>query len=363
MKMGFLLFLLLPVLAAVYVSWRVWHILPLADVWKGGVVGLLWLWLGVMVANFFVLDKMPLELGTVAYNVGFSWLFVLLYLFLAFLLLDFGRLVRLVPHSFMNASAVGSLAVFCLVAVLLAFGNVRYHNKVRIPLAQTTSKKLSKPLRIVMMSDLHLGYHNHRAELARWVDMVNEERPDVVLIAGDVIDMSVKPLIEEDMAAEFHRLKAPVYACVGNHEYFTGNAKARDFYRRAGINLLRDSVAMCGDLCIIGRDDYSNRLRKPLPELMKVADNTKYTILLDHQPWHLEQAEQVGIDFQFSGHTHEGQVFPANLIVKAIYEKPYGAHRRGNTHYYISSGIGIWGGCYRIGTRSEYVVMRLTSAH
>ena len=92
---------------------------------------------------------------------------------------------------------------------------------------------------------------------------------------------------------------------------------------------------------------------------MKAADTTKYMILLDHQPWHLEQAEQAGIDFQFSGHTHEGQVYPANLIVKAIYEKSYGAYQRGNTHYYISSGIGIWGGCYRIGTRSEYVVMVL----
>lgn len=359
MKMSFLLFLLLPVLAAVYVSWRVWHILPLAEVWKAGIVVLLWLWLGLMIANFFVIDKMPLELGTVAYTVGNSWLFVLLYLFLAFLMLDLGRVVRLVPNSFLNASAVGTLSVFGFVAVLLTFGNVRYHNKVRIPLAQTTYKKLSKPLRIVMMSDLHLGYHNRRAEFSRWVDMVNEEHPDVILIAGDVIDMSMKPLIDEDMAAEFRRLEAPVYACIGNHEYITGNAKARDFYRRAGINLLSDSVAVYGDLCIIGRDDYSNRRRKPLSDLMKAADTAKYMILLDHQPWHLEQAEQAGIDFQFSGHTHEGQVFPANLIVKAIYEKPYGGHQRGNTNYYISSGIGIWGGCYRIGTRSEYVVMEL----
>lgn len=359
MKMSFLLFLLLPVLAAVYVSWRVWHILPLAEVWKAGIVVLLWLWLGLMIANFFVIDKMPLELGTVAYTVGNSWLFVLLYLFLAFLMLDLGRVVRLVPNSFLNASAVGTLSVFGFVAVLLTFGNVRYHNKVRIPLAQTTYKKLSKPLRIVMMSDLHLGYHNRRAEFSRWVDMVNEEHPDVILIAGDVIDISMKPLVDEDMAAEFRRLEAPVYACIGNHEYITGNAKARDFYRRAGINLLSDSVAVYGDLCIIGRDDYSNRRRKPLSDLMKAADTAKYMILLDHQPWHLEQAEQAGIDFQFSGHTHEGQVFPANLIVKAIYEKPYGGHQRGNTNYYISSGIGIWGGCYRIGTRSEYVVMEL----
>ena len=67
--------------------------------------------------------------------------------------------------------------------------------------------------------DLHLGYHNRRKELSRWVDIINAEHPDLILIGGDIIDISVRPLLEENMAAELRRLKAPVYACLGNHEY------------------------------------------------------------------------------------------------------------------------------------------------
>jgi predicted MPP superfamily phosphohydrolase len=87
---------------------------------------------------------------------------------------------------------------------------------------------------------------------------------------------------------------------------------------------------------------------------------THYTILLDHQPYHLEEAEQAGIDFQLSGHTHRGQVWPISWITDHIYECSWGSHQRGNTQYYVSSGIGIWGGKYRIGTQSEYVVATIT---
>jgi predicted MPP superfamily phosphohydrolase len=81
-----------------------------------------------------------------------------------------------------------------------------------------------------------------------------------------------------------------------------------------------------------------------------------YTIILDHQPYNLERSEQAGADFQLSGHTHRGQVWPISWITDAIYECSWGSHQRGNTRFYVSSGIGIWGGKYRIGTQSEYVV-------
>ena len=94
---------------------------------------------------------------------------------------------------------------------------------------------------------------------------------------------------------------------------------------------------------------------------MKQADRSKFTILLDHQPYHLEQAERQKIDFQFSGHTHHGQVWPISWITESIYECAFGSHQRGQTHYYVSSGIGIWGGKFRIGTRSEYVVVTINN--
>ena len=104
-----------------------------------------------------------------------------------------------------------------------------------------------------------------------------------------------------------------------------------------------------------------NENRKSVKELLSGFSNNRYVILLDHQPYHLEEAEQAGVDFQLSGHTHYGQVWPISWIEEAIYEKAFGALKKGDTQYYISSGIGIWGAKFRIGTRSEYVVADIRS--
>jgi predicted MPP superfamily phosphohydrolase len=161
------------------------------------------------------------------------------------------------------------------------------------------------------------------------------------------------------MAEVFHQVKAPIYACLGNHEYFSGEPAAQRFYEEAGIHLLRDTAVVVDDLYIIGRDDRTNRHRKALTDIMRHADKSKYTILLDHQPYHLEEAEQESVDFQFSGHTHRGQIWPISWITDAVYECSFGPWQRGNTHYYVSSGLGLWGGKYRIGTQSEYVVVTI----
>ena len=120
-----------------------------------------------------------------------------------------------------------------------------------------------------------------------------------------------------------------------------------------------DESVEWGSLVIIGRDDRANPRRRSVKELVSRVDPTKYIILLDHQPYHLEQAQQAGVDFQFSGHTHYGQVWPISWITDAVYENAFGPCQKGDTHYYVSSGIGLWGGKFRIGTRSEYVVLEL----
>ena len=357
MNLWFLLILAIPLLGVAYVSWHVWVLLPLANMWKATIIA-------AGVVCFFMLfldlsgtlDKLPLPLARVLYEIGTSSIIVLLYVVMAFLVLDAGRLIHLVPRSWLFQNGVTAAALCGLLFTLFLCAHIHYKNKVRVPLDLETSKPLSKDYTLVMASDLHLGYHNTRRDLARWIDLINAEKPDLVLIAGDIIDISVHPLLQEDMAAEFRRLQAPVYACLGNHEYYSGEPRAHQFYLDAGIHLLRDTCAVVGDLCIIGRDDRTNFRRTPLPQLIQQADRKKYTILLDHQPYHLEQAERAGIDLQLSGHTHEGQVWPASWITHSLYECAWGSHRRGNTRYYVSSGLGIWGGKFRIGTQSEYVV-------
>lgn len=359
-KFGMLIFMLLPLLGNVYVLWHVWRILPLPSWAKVVVVTLMVFAFLLLFVGFSRHVHLSMPLATVVYEIGTSWLIILLYLFMAFLLLDIGRWVHLVPATFLKNSWSGTLAVTAFMFIIFLYGNIHYHQKVRQPLTLTTGKTLSRKMKVVMLSDLHLGYHNRRSEFAKWVDKINEEKADLILVAGDIIDKNIQPLEVQEMHQEFLRLNAPVVACLGNHEYYGGESNALLFYKKADITLLRDSVTTVGDLCIIGRDDRSNPKRKALSELMKGVDRTKYLVVLDHQPIQLEEAEQNGIDFQLSGHTHHGQVWPISWITESIYECAFGEWQRGSTRYYVTSGIGIWGGKFRIGTRSEYVVAEIT---
>ena len=336
-EMMMLLFLLLPLLALAYVCWHVWLLLPLKG--AGGSFILL-----LMVGAFMLLfasifratDRLPMPLATAVYEVGTSSIIVLLYLFMLFVVLDLGRLLHLLPAAWLrdNWWTAGGIVLFLF--GLFVYGNIHYRHKYRQEMT-IRSTKVTKPVKLVLMSDLHLGYHNRRKEFARWVDLIN-------------------------MYEEFRRLDAPVFACLGNHEYFSGEPEAQRFYRDADICLLQDTTTQLGDLCILGRDDRMNRRRRLLKDLVASADKSKYLVLLDHQPYHLDQAESEGIDFQFSGHTHHGQVWPISWMTDMMYECAFGTYQRGSTNYYVSSGMGIWGGKFRIGTRSEYLVLTIEPA-
>lgn len=308
-----------------------------------------------------ITDKMPLSLASAIHGIGTSSPFVLIYLFLIFLVLDLGRLMHLLSPSCLYSNGKMAIGIALSLFFTLLYGNIHYRQKHHEELV-CASSKLTKPIKLLLLSDLHLGYNNRREEFGRWVDLVNAEKPDLILIAGDIVDGSMRPLWEEEMHQGFQRLEAPIYACLGNHELYSGKANAVEFYQKAGIHLLQDTTIVTGDLCIIGRDDRSNPKRSMLEDIMQNADRSKYCILLDHQPYHLEQAEQQQVDFQFSGHTHHGQIWPISWITEAMYECAHGFTKRGNTNYYISSGMGIWGGKFRIGTRSEYVVLTIEPA-
>jgi hypothetical protein len=359
--MWMLMILVLPLLALAYLAWHVWVMLPLSALWKSVIIALGVLSFAMLFLNFRrAFDGMPLSVAQMAYEVGTSSIFVLLYLVMIFLLLDLGRLVHLVPKNILYHNGYTALGIFVLVLGVFVYGSLHYHNKVRVPLEMKAQKSLPREYKIVMASDLHIGYHNQRKELARWVDMMNAENPDFILIAGDIIDGSMRPIVEERMAEEFRRLKAPVYACLGNHEFYSGVPGAKQFYQDAGIHLLVDDAAVIdSSIVIIGRDDRTNMRRKPIKELMESAPNAQFSIVLDHQPYNLDRAEAAGVDFQLSGHTHRGQVWPISWITDRIYECSWGNHQRGNTQFYVSSGLGIWGGKFRIGTQSEYVVATL----
>lgn len=342
-----------------YVGWHVWRLLPFSTGIKVVIILLMLTALACMVLQFKS-DRLPLPVATAMYEIGNSWMVIMFYLLMAFLLLDIGRLVHLVPATWLKDNAVTTTVLTGLMLTTFIAGNIHYHHKQRQEINLTTDKPLEKPLKIVMLSDLHAGYHNRRAEVGRWVDMINAEHADLILIAGDLIDGRVRPLQEEGTVKELERLNAPTMTCMGNHEYITGLEKALDLLDDTGIRILRDEVVSIGGVTIAGRDDRSNHRRKSVADLLQGTSRDQYIILLDHQPYHLEEAEQNGVDLQLSGHTHRGQVWPLNWVTRAMYECDYGKYRRGNTDYYVSSGMGLWGGKFRIGTDSEYAVITVT---
>jgi len=340
-----------------YVCWHLWRIAPQG--WKMVVVSVFVLWMASLFVGFAINDRIPMTAASVLYEVGNTWLIAFLYLLLVFIVADLASLLHVLPKTFLKDSTVGLCSVLGIVAVIITLGGFHYHHKYREEMTIVTDKQLEKPLTVVLASDLHAGYHNRKPELARWVNLINAEKPDLILFCGDVIDLSLRPVIEGNYQEEFHKLEAPVMTVLGNHEFYSNLDLAQQFFQDAGIQLLKDSVAHFKGLDIIGRNDRTSQDRADLNDLAKGLEG--FTIVLDHQPYHLEEAEKAGIDFQFSGHTHRGQVWPLSWATDAMYEKAWGHHRRGNTQYYISSGLGIWGPKIRIGTRSEYLVLHITN--
>ena len=357
MRTGFFIIVLAFLASLIYVVWHLWRITPGGWPIKLLVIGLFLLWMALAFANMGLSEKVSVRTASIIADVGYPWMIAFLYFLTVFILADILNLCKVLPKSFLSNSTAGLIGVIGIVAIILISGGIHYRHKYREELTLRTDKPLEKPLTIVLASDLHMGYGNRLAELSRWIDLINAEHPDLVLFGGDIVDLRLRPIIEGGYADEFRRLEAPIYAVPGNHESYGDEKGAERFYADAGITLLKDSVARFYGLDIIGRDDRSNRNRMALTELAGTLQG--FSILLDHQPSHLEEAEEAGIDFQFSGHTHHGQVWPLSWVTDALFEKAYGYHSRGKTQYYVSSGLGIWGPKIRIGTRSEYLILHI----
>jgi len=301
--------------------------------------------------------------------IGHSSLVIFLYLIISFFLVDIIRFVNHFAHFAPEGMWVfrkwALLVSTCIIAIVMIVGNHKFNHPTVVNLELSVNDKplQNKELRIVAASDIHLGVSIDKKRLKKYIKLINEQQPDIVLLVGDIFDNSPAPVVKQRMNEDLKKITASmgVYAIPGNHEYISRDVNGIVEYLRSGnICVLRDSVALIdGSFYIVGRDDRMNHNRKSLSQLTDGIDRSKPIIMLDHQPYHLEEAEENGIDLQISGHTHAGQFFPISLIVRKMYENSHGYSSRGNTHYYVSSGLGLWGPQYRIGTQSELVVIRL----
>jgi hypothetical protein len=197
--------------------------------------------------------------------------------------------------------------------------------------------------------------------------MINGLHPDIILLAGDLVDEDLKPVIRRNLGETLKKLHAPlgVYAITGNHEYIGGAAEAVAYLTAHRIKFLSDTIELIDNrFYLAGRDDrdkprFTGKPRKPLGEILKGADPAVPILLMDHQPFQLSIPQELGVDLQLSGHTHHGQVWPFNFITNAMYEVSWGYKKKGNTHIYVSSGFGTWGPPIRLANRPEVVSITL----
>lgn len=306
-------------------------------------------------------------------GIGAVWFAFLIYFILSLVFLDLVRLAdnwfhflpAFIYKNYGLTKGITSLIVITIVGFIVFLGNLNKRDiqirKLEVSIPKMESKL--DQLNIVMASDIHLSPIDGERLLKEIVSKMNSLNPDIVLLAGDIVDDNAKVLIERNIGGSFRKLKARygVYSINGNHEFINEVESCDRYAEKFGIKFLRDSSVMIdSSFYLIGREDsampqFAGKQRKSLNEIVKELSDNYPKILLDHTPFKLEQAEQNGIDLQLSGHTHHGQMWPGNLITKMIYELSWGYKQKGKTHYYVSSGAGTWGPPVRIGSSSEIV--------
>lgn len=325
-----------------------------------------------------ILEKIWLSEFTMGITmVGSYWLAAMIYFLIAVILIDLIRLADYLIPFFpailkSNLPEIRRLLFYGIMAIT-GTSMIYGHFNARRPVVRNLEISIPKPagefsdLHITLVSDLHLGSILAKKHLGRIVSKINNQNPDLILLAGDVIDEDLDPVIRKDLGSELNQLKAKlgVYAVTGNHEYIGGIEEAAAYLKKHGVRLIRDSVVLIeNSFYLVGREDrdrprFAGKPRKELHEIIEGVNRNLPLILMDHQPFTLNESLQNGIDLHLSGHTHNGQIWPLNYIIDSIYEVGWGYKNKEGMHVYVSSGVGTWGPPIRIGTRPEIVNIRV----
>lgn len=363
----FLIILLAFILINVYLFIRGWQALPP----KYGlhfIYSLIYILASTSIfIAIFLGNRLPLWMSHVFELIGGYWIMLFLFILTAAVL---GDILRIANHflgifpewvnaNYAQTKLIYFTSVLGVLLIISVLGYVRFNRTaithINVPVNNMNGEQ---QVRMIALSDIHLGNLIRKDRLNKWVKLINSQKPDIILIAGDLFDHNMKSVELQQMNQELSNLKAAygVYAVPGNHEYYAGIDRAIRYMEQSGIKVLRDQyVTIDQKFVLIGRDDITNRNRKSLDSLMNGLKPGLPRVLLDHQPQSFKESKEHNIDLHLSGHTHNGQIFPINRIVSKIYELGYGYKKAGNTHFYVSSGLGLWGAPMRLGTFSEIV--------
>lgn len=340
-------------------------------------------WLFLFLASSYIIGRV-LErvyvspVSTFFTFVGSFWLAFMVYFLMAVLVVDLVRLVvYLLPgrpawltDNYTDIKKYVFIGVTAVVSLVVLAGHINALTPRVTRLDVKIAKKAGtmKTLHIAAASDIHLGTLVGPRRTAQLVRMLNGCNADIILLAGDIVDEDLAPVIRYDLGRSLLKLKAPlgVYAITGNHEYIGGAEAAVKYLGEHGVKMLRDTTVLINNsFYLAGRNDrdskrFSRKERKSIAEVLQGVDFKLPVIMMDHQPFNLQQVADAGVDFQLSGHTHHGQMWPFNYITKAIYEISWGYKKKGDTHFYVSSGYGGWGPPVRTGNRPEILDIYIT---
>jgi len=299
------------------------------------------------------------------------------FLFVLTLGRDLLLLVTLLPplaavHAFLDAASpawvpVGALVAVSIGVLITALGpHVRH---VDIPVAGLAPEL--DGLRIVQISDLHVGPTMRRAYVQRVVNMTRQLAPDLIALTGDIVDGSVPRRAQQVAPLEALASDRRAFFVLGNHDYYSGAAPWTAHFEAMGFRVLRNShvtVERGGARLVIGGViDFAARMSdpdaRPRPELATDGDaRPAFRLLLAHNPKIAPVAEQAGFDLQLSGHTHAGQFFPWTFVIHLVHgPHAAGLSRRGRLWVYTSAGTGTWGPPVRLGTRPEITLLRIVA--
>jgi len=307
-------------------------------------------------------------------RIGSTTMGILFYVLLFLLFFDLLRLINhflpfypdFITTNYQKVKLISGIFTIISVVAIVVYGFFNA-DRTRIVNLDLKIKKNITPLNIVAISDIHLGTTVNHSEVDRMIKEINSLNPDIVLMGGDIIDNNIKVVKHYKLIERFREIKSTygIYTCMGNHDYISRANEELDYYKENGINVLKDtSVLIDNRFWLVGRDDhtadnFSGKKRKSISSLMKDVDASMPVILLDHQPFKLEETSKHAVDLQFSGHTHKGQFWPLGYITGKMFEKDWGYIKKENTHFYISSGFGTAGIPMRVGTQSEIINIKL----
>jgi predicted MPP superfamily phosphohydrolase len=295
---------------------------------------------------------------------------VFFYMFLmSFILLLIIATLKIIGYDFNEFpfAELTRILIPVLLTTALLYGsvNARFLRKrhLKIPVLKAKGRNI----RIALISDLHLGLLVGSARLNAILRTLKKERPDIIVSAGDLLDTNPRHLSRFEPFMRDMVSIAPVYAVMGNHEYYNGMEDSIAWLNDLGVMVLDDRCTMDGgtELSLIGVNDpsafkNSNSYFHRIMDLVSSCEGSTARVLINHQPLFFRKSAEKGIDLQLSGHTHAGQIWPFGYTTRAVFrEGDRGLQKFGGSYMYVCTGTGTWGPPMRIGTSSEIVIMDL----